>query len=171
MFCLVMIGCLFFIVGGIMTLLDENAMTSLMYRSELFNRIVAVSCILFFGAIFITIPLKFFKNKMGIVINEQGIIDNSNFSSIGLIEWKDVKAIRTVQFQRTKALLVDTNKPKKYIDKANSSFKKRMLNSNKRVYGTPLYITSLILDIGFSDLERIMKEAYNENQKAHQPDS
>jgi hypothetical protein len=167
-FCLVMAGCLSFVVLGIMILLDAQAMTSLRYGSEFLNRVIAICCMLFFGAIFITIPLIFFKNKMGLIIDEQGITDNSSFSSVGLIEWKDIKGIRTVKFQRTKALLIDTNKPKKYINKAESSFKKRLLNSNKRIYGTPLYITSLILNIGFNDLEKIMIEAFNERNTKHQ---
>lgn len=164
-FFLVMIGSLLLVLLGIMILIAEEAMTSIMYRNELFNRIIAVSCILFFGAISVTAPIIFFKKKMGIIINEQGITDYSTFSSIGLIEWKDIKGIRMVDFKKTKALLIDTNKPKKYLDMAKSGFKKRMLNSNNRIYGTPIYITATILDISVTDLESIMTEAFN--KEAH----
>lgn len=102
---------------------------------------------------------------MGLIINDKGIIDKSNLSSIGLIEWEDITGIRTEKVQRTRFLLIDTNKPKKYIDKANSKFKKRLLIGNNRMYKTPLSITLTILNVRFSDLEKLLIDSYKENMK------
>jgi hypothetical protein len=52
-----------------------------------------------------------------------------------------------------------------YIDKANSKFKKRLLSRNKRMYKTPLSITLTILKVEFSDLEKILFDAYEENKR------
>lgn len=162
---LVFLGALTFVVLSVLILMDKEGLTSIMFRSELMNKIVAVIAILFFGTVCVTIPWKLFSNNIGLIINDKGIIDKSNLSSIGLIEWEDITGIRTEKVQKTRFFLIDTNKPKKYLDKANSKFKKRLLSGNKRMYKTPLSITLTILKVKFKDLEKILFEAYEENKK------
>ncbi len=162
---LVFIGALTFVVLSVMILMDKEGLTSIMFRSEILNKVVAVIAILFFGTVCVTIPWKLFQNNMGLIINDKGIVDKSNLSSIGLIEWEDITGIRTEQVQKTRFFLIDTNRPQKYIDKANSKFKKRLLSGNKRMYKTPLSITLTILKVKFKDLEKILFEAYDENKK------
>ncbi len=142
--------------------MDKEGLTSIMFRSEILNKVVAVIAILFFGTVCVTIPWKLFQNNMGLIINDKGIIDKSNLSSIGLIEWENIIGIRTEKVQKTRFFLIDTNKPEKYIDKASSNFKKRLLNGNNRIYKTPLSITLIILGVKFKDLEKYIMEAYDE---------
>lgn len=162
---LVFLGALMFVVLSIMILLDKEGFTSIMFRSEIMNKVVAVIAILFFGTVCITIPWKLFRNNIGLIINDKGIIDKSNLSSIGLIEWEDITGIRTEKVQRTRFFVIDTNKPKKYIDKANSKFKQRLLIGNNRMYKTPLSITLTILNVRFSELEKLLIDSYKENKK------
>ncbi len=162
---LVFLGALTFVVLSVLILMDKEGLTSIMFRSELMNKIVAVIAILFFGTVCVTIPWKLFSNNIGLIINDKGIIDKSNLSSIGLIEWEDITGIRTEKVQKTRFFLIDTNKPKKYLDKANSKFKKRLLSGNNRMYKTPLSITLTILKVKFSELEKLLIDAYEENKK------
>ena len=163
---LVIVGSLGFVVLGILTLLDENGFTSVMYRSETFNKTVAVLGILFFGTIALALPWKLRSNRFGFEINEHGIVDHSNLSSVGLVEWEDIKGIRTGSFKKTSWLLVDTYNPQKYLDKAESGFKKWQLNSNVKAYGTPVYITSTVLSVKFTELEKLVMDAFKE-KKTH----
>lgn len=162
---LVFLGALTFVDLSVLILMDKEGLTSIMFRSELMNKIVAVIAILFFGTVCVTIPWKLFSNNIGLIINDKGIIDKSNLSSIGLIEWEDITGIRTEKVQKTRFFLIDTNKPKKYLDKANSKFKKRLLSGNNRMYKTPLSITLTILKVKFSELEKLLIDAYEENKK------
>ncbi|AHM59278.1 hypothetical protein D770_05055 [Flammeovirgaceae bacterium 311] len=165
---LALLGCLAFIALSTCILLDDEGFTSIMFKSEVLNKVIAGIAILFFGAILVTIPIKLSSNSVGVIIDDNGITDNSNFSSIGLIEWKDIKGVRTRQVEKTKFLLVYTNSPKKYIDKAESGFKRRLLTANNKMNGTPLSITSTILSMKFSQLEKIVAEAYKKNKNIHQ---
>jgi hypothetical protein len=165
---LVFLGALTFVVLGIMILIDEEGYTSTIFKSEVVNKAFAAIGIIFFGTICVTIASRLFKTNMGIVINEKGIWDYSNLSSIGFIEWKDIEGIRIEKFKRTRFILIDTNNPEKYIDKANNKFKKLLLNLNDKKYKSPLSITSTILKIKFHELERLMMEAYEENKGAPQ---
>jgi hypothetical protein len=163
---LVFTGALTFVVLSIMILMDKEGLTSIMFRSEMLNKVVAVIAILFFGTVCVTIPWKLFQNNMGLIINDKGIIDKSNLSSIGLIEWEDITGIRTEKVEKTRFFLIDTNKPKKYLDKANSKFKKQLLSGNNRMYKTPLSITLTILKVKFNDLEKLLIDAFEENKKS-----
>ena len=39
-----------------------------------------------------------FDNNVGLTINDNGILDNTNDSSFGFIKWADITEIRTEQF-------------------------------------------------------------------------
>jgi hypothetical protein len=164
---LVFFGSLGFVVLGIVILLDENGMSSGMFSSEILNKTFGVLSILFFGAIAGTVPWKLLSNNLGFEINEHGIIDHSNFSSIGLIEWEDIKEIRTQSFTKTSWLLIYTFKPQKYLDKAENGFKRWQLKSNIRTYKTPIYITSTILSVKFAVLEKLVMDAFEEKKTHH----
>lgn len=157
---LVFIGALTFVLLGILILLDTEGLTSAMFRSEILNKSIAVIAIIFFGLIAFTVPRKLFGKKIGLILNEQGIIDYSNLSSIGLIEWKDIQEIRRERYKNSGFLLVYTDKPEKYISKARNKFKRALLKGNNKTYGTPLSITATILKIKLNELERIVNEAY-----------
>ena len=60
--------------------------------------------ILFFGATGISGFRKIFDKKVGLIIDSNGITDNSNASSIGLIEWDDISDVITKQVMSTKFL-------------------------------------------------------------------
>lgn len=164
---LVFVGSLVFVALGVVTLLDENGITSVMFSSEILNKTFGVLSILFFGAIVVTVPWKLLSNNLGFEINEFGIIDHSNLSSIGLIEWEDIKEIRTQSFKKTSWLLIYTFKPQKYLDKAENGFKRWQLNLNMRTYKTPLYITSTILSVKFEVLEKLVMDAFEEKKALH----
>ncbi|MBD8488097.1 hypothetical protein IFO69_04995 [Echinicola sp. CAU 1574] len=161
---LVFVGSLCFVAIGVMTLLDEKGLTSLMFSSETMNKTIGVLSILFFGTIAVIVPWKLLSKNSGIEINEIGIIDHSNLSSIGLIEWEDIKEIQTHSFKKTSWLLIYTFQPQKYVNKAENGFKRWLLKSNLRTYKTPLSITSTILSVKFKELEKIVMDAFEEKK-------
>src|SRR5882757_1342609 len=55
--------------------------------------IVGWASIIFFGLCAIMIFRKFFDNKSGLVINSDGILDNSSGVSAGLIAWADITGL------------------------------------------------------------------------------
>lgn len=55
------------------------------------NKIIGGFVTIFFGACLLFIIIRFFKPKDILVIDKNGITDNSSAISIGFIPWKDVK--------------------------------------------------------------------------------
>ena len=126
-----------------------------------FVKVVGIVSILFFCITGIYSIKKMFDKNIGLIIDENGIIDNTNTTSIGLIKWSDITEIKTKQIMTTKFLLIFTNNPNEILEKA-SGMKRKLLAGNMKMYGTPLSITSTTLKYNFNDLEKLLKDRLNE---------
>jgi hypothetical protein len=132
-------------------------------NSELIQ-IIGIVGILFFGAAAIYGLTKIFDKKIGLILDSNGITDNSNASSIGLIEWNDILGIRTKQVMSTKFLLIDIVNPEKYLGKAKNGIQSRLMKSNMNMYETPLSITSNTLNYDFGELEKLIQTEFKRNK-------
>lgn len=160
---LLILGSIIFIVAGVWILLSSAADQQTRYP-PLFLKIVGVMAVLFFGATGILGFTKLFDNKAGLTIDERGITDNSSGVSVGLIEWDDVTGIRTEQIMATKFLLIDTSQPEKYVGRAGG-VKGKMMESNIKMYGTPLSIASTALKCNFEKLEALLRTEFDKHKK------
>ena len=106
---------------------------------------VGITSALFFNATGIFGIRKMFGKTNGLTIDENGIFDNTSASSVGLIKWADITAIKTEQVASTKFQLIYTSNPDFYFDKVKG-FKRELMEGNNRMYGTPLSITSNTLE-------------------------
>jgi len=136
---------------------------SLNDRFLIYNLIIklfGVLSVLFFGTTFGYGLIRLFDNKPGLIINDTGIFDNSNMSSIGLIEWKDIKDLETKNYKSTPFLLIYLHDNDCCFEKANL-LKRILLRLNNKKYKTPISIISITLDCSFNDLTMIIKESFN----------
>lgn len=125
---------------------------------------VGIAGILFFGATLIFGIKKVFDKTIGLTIDENGIFDNTNASSLGLIKWTDITEIKTTQVASTKFLLIYTSNPDFYLDKVKG-LKKKLMERNNKMYGTPFSLTSTTLKYNFNDLEKILKDKLNKQRE------
>ena len=123
--------------------------------------ISGILSVLFFGIAGVYAMKKLFVKRIGLTIDQNGIIDNTNASSVGLIKWEDITDIKTGQIASTKFLLIYISNPEFYLEKIKG-FKRKILEGNNRMYGTPITITSSTLKCKFSDLEKLVKDKFNE---------
>lgn len=112
---------------------------------------VGIPSVMFFGATGIYRIKKMFDKTIGLTIDENGIFDNTNASSVELIKWTDITAIKMEQVASTKFLLIYTSNPDFYLDKVKG-IKRKLMEGNNSMYGTPLSITSSSLKYNFEDL-------------------
>ncbi|MEO0338198.1 MAG: STM3941 family protein, partial [Bacteroidota bacterium] len=107
---------------------------------------------------------KMFDKKPGLIIDENGITDNTNGTSIGLIEWNDIAEIERLEIAFSKMLLIKTNKPEKYIQRAPNGIARQAMKANYKSYGTPLSIIANSLKINFNELEKLIEEEWKKRQ-------
>lgn len=153
------VGSFVFILAGIWlwTGFPENTIPI----SPLIIKIAGLISILFFGWTFLFGIKKMFDKKMGLIIDELGITDNSSAVSIGFIDWGDIAEVETAQIMSTRFLLIKVKNPDKYIERAGP-IQAKMMKTNFNMYGTPISIASTTLNFNFDDLERLIKSKLNE---------
>jgi hypothetical protein len=121
---------------------------------------IGVIGVLFFSSTGIYGVKKLFDNKIGLTIDEAGITDHSTATSIGFIPWTDITEIRTEQVMSTKFLLIFTRDPIPFLEKV-TGIRRKLLEANLKMYGTPFSITSNTLQYDFNSLEKLLRERLN----------
>jgi hypothetical protein len=140
--------------------LNPEKYISYVFRNESFIKVFGLLGFIFMSLSIILIAVKYFKNSFGLVIDKNGITDNSSVASVGLIEWKDIKGIRKNNVMSTQFLLIDVYDSDKYIKKSKNTFVSILLKTNLKTYGTPISISDKALKCSFKELESIINEQY-----------
>ncbi|WP_333601394.1 STM3941 family protein [Flavobacterium sp.] len=153
------IGSVIFVLLGREFILKPQKYVSTVMRSPELITIVGFASVIFSSLCLIYIFYKAFDKKPGLIVNANGIIDNSNFASVGLIEWSEIIGIRTQQVMSTKFILIDVLNPEKFIQKS-SKYKASLMRANLKMYGTPLSITSNSLKYNFEKMESLLKTEF-----------
>jgi len=106
--------------------------------------------------------IKMFKNKKsGLIINKNGIIDNSG-DSIGIIKWKYINEIKEQTLAgKQKFIIIFVSNPEEYINNAGI-FKRRFMKINYDIYGSPLSICADWFDRSHEELKNIIETKHRE---------
>lgn len=167
---LIVLGALAFVLIGIWFVVNpESLSTSTRNRNPYFIQVIGSLSIVFFGLCLIIMIIQLLDKKFkGIIINEKGIYENSSILNIGLIKWNDIKGFKIVEVQKSKTIIILTDKPKKYIDNAKSKTSRKFMELGWKMNGSPLYINPIPLKIKSLELEKILNEYfeyYKSNKK------
>jgi len=155
-----LIGSIAFVCIGIWFVLQPELISNQLFSNKTFTIIIGVVSILFFGLCAIYIIRKLPDDKPGLTIDNIGLIDNSSGFSVGKIQWSDIENISVITIHRQKLILLYVKNPQEYIKRESSGFRRKLLQSNYSIYGTPLSITSNALKIKFEDLLNVLNERY-----------
>lgn len=126
-------------------------------------QIAAYGAILLFGFANIALSKKLFDKTPGLVIDNNGITDNAGSLSGGLILWSDIENISKFQVQGQDFLLIQVKNPDYYIDRQTSTLKRKAMSLNKKVYGTPIFISANALYINFQELFQMVNSRFQQN--------
>lgn len=157
---LLVLGGLLFTMAGLVCAISPENVVSHMYRNTFFIRIVGIIGVLFFGFGSIKFIYSFFTKKYYIIISDEGIFDNSNPSSVGLIKWDDIISIQRIKIISVKFLMIKVKNPQKYINAKHKLYRKAQMNDFKLV-GTPILISTNTLNYSFDKFEEIILKAFS----------
>jgi hypothetical protein len=116
---------------------------------------------LFFGPIAVWATLKLFDARPALVIDAEGIIDNSSGVAAGRIRWSEVTAIGTsfVVGQRFVCVLVtDTER---FLTQG-TRLQRFLRRRNMELVGTPITISSNGMAVRFGTLEAALVRGFEE---------
>ena len=158
----------FVLLGSWLAIDPENFEGSgLRYRSPELIRVVGIICVALFGIFSFFIFKKVFDKRFGLIIDKNGITDNSNASSIGLIKWADITGIRVLEVVNQKFVMIDVSNPEQYIGLKKNGIGKMAMKANYNQYGSPISITANSLRADFKEVWEIIEKQYEKNAKKH----
>ncbi len=160
-----LIGSISFVIAGLWFVINPPTIRHPFFGNPTVIFVIAIASILFFGACAVYIVRKLSDNKPGLIIDTAGLTDNSSGFFAGQILWNDIENISVIEIHRQQLIILQVKNPQDYIDKQTSSFKRKMMQMNFNIYGTPLSITSNSLQIKFDELLNILNDHLNASRQ------
>ncbi|SHG41410.1 STM3941 family protein [Chryseobacterium vrystaatense] len=160
-FLLSIIGSLIFTILGVAFIIVPHVFITHLINNIALIRVIGILSVLFFCFVLFTMIKKRLLDKnIGIIVNEEGIIDNSSFVGVGFIKWEDIISIEKSNVASTNFLLIKVKNPEYYINISTGALKSKLLNGNYKSYGTPISISSNFISCSFTQLEEIILSSF-----------
>jgi hypothetical protein len=148
---------LVFFILCVLFMLYPETFTSVLYGSKYIIFVIGVLGALSSGLFLCLLAFKLFSNKIGLLIDNKGIVNNTDYVNIGLIEWEDILELKIKEFGKGKYLLLNLKNEKIYLNNTKNYFFKLLLYYNRLQYNTIVHINYKFLDCTFEELEDIIK--------------
>ena len=159
---LTLLGAIGFIVIGLWFIINPPKISNPIFGNPTVIFISGLASILFFGLVAITISRKFSDKTPGLIINRQGVTDNSSGVSAGIIPWTDIQEIRVSQVMNQKFLMFIVGNPQEYLEKVTNPIKRNAMKMNYKTYGSPISISANALQTDFENLRSLLIEKMRE---------
>ena len=124
-------------------------------RPPIVLKLISIISVCFFGFGFIAGFKKLFDKRPGLIIDDNGIQDNSSISTGRFISWSNITGFKTIKIKSTSILLIYINNAEDIIN-IESKWKQKIMRYSEKTYGTPLSISSGTLQIKFHELEILL---------------
>ena len=153
---LLLLGSIAFVLGSVW--MWSIADTQSHYR-PLYVRGVAVAGAIFFGCCMIYGSIKLFDSRPGLIIDREGIFDNSSAVSAGRVSWCEITAIKISGVRRQRFVVIEVVDSRKYVERGGAF--RRILNAvNAKMMGSPICISANSLTMTFDELVYALTEGF-----------
>ncbi|MCF6405117.1 hypothetical protein L3C95_19600 [Chitinophaga filiformis] len=135
-----LIGGIFLVTAAIWMLVSDHVSTNFLLRLPYVKNGVAIAGILLFavGSFFIVKRLR--NKKAGLIISDDGIIDNMSAANPGLIPWSDIEEVVSNSVMKQEFLTLIVRNPEEYIGRQRSFLIRKTMQLNFKSYGSPIQI-------------------------------
>ena len=160
---LMLFGSIIFVVIGTWLVVNPPKSNHPIFGNPMVILISGISAIIFFGYTAFILFKKLPDNKPGLIINSEGIIDNSSGVSPRIVLWTDIIEISTANVMNQKFLMFIVKNPEEYINRQNGIVKRKAMEINYKTYGSPISISANTLDTNFEELYKLLKRKFKES--------
>lgn len=157
-----LLGALMFVAIGLWLIISPPSIENSFWGYPIKTAIAGYASVIFFGLCSFFFIRKLFDTKTGLIIDSNGITDNSSGLSVGYIPWSDIEQISVVEIHKQKLILLHVKNPQQYIDKQTSFLKRKSMELNNKMYQTPLSISTNGLKISFDKLFALITKRFEE---------
>jgi hypothetical protein len=159
---LILSGAIGFVIAGIYFALNPPQ-----GNNSILIRIIGIATIGFFGFEIIVALRSLFNKNIGLVIDNNGVMDNCSGISAGNIPWENIIEIKDIKIKKQKIFLIMVNNPEEYVEKQRNPFFRKMVEANYKLYGTPIGISANMLKCNFNELKNILQKQFLKYKMPH----
>jgi hypothetical protein len=164
---LMAIGSLAFVIAGICGVINPTRFISFLYRSPTFIFLSGLAGIIFFGFVGFYLLKKLFDKKPGLIISNNGIVDNSSGISVGFVPWSDIKEIKETMVANQKFINLIVKNPQHYIEGQPTKLKRWIVKRNYKSFGTPIGISANGLKYNYDELKLLLQQRFEQYKSEH----
>jgi len=124
-------------------------------------RVLGIFGVVFFGLGSLVYVAQFFGRRPALVVDREGIIDNTTYPGVGRVLWADVKGLRVGYVRKVPFLIVDVHDPEKFLPRGNM-FQRFLRASSARMVGSPISLAATSLDADFDQLAALIERAHQQ---------
>ena len=161
---LMLFGSLAFVTIGLWFVIAPPTIENSYWGNPTRMLILGYASIIFFGLCAFLFMRKLPDNKPGLVIDDAGLTDNSGGLSAGYIPWTDIQNVAVLEIHNQKLIMLEVKNPQDYIGRQKSFLKRKAMELNYKMYGTPLSITTNGLKTSFDSLLTILMDRFQETR-------
>jgi hypothetical protein len=154
------LGCCILVGVGICFVMNPSKFESFIMRSSAIIFISGVLGIIFFGIVGFFILKKIGDKSPGLIISDEGIMENAMYTSVGFIPWSDVIKIENMKIANQMFIGIILRNPNEYIEKQKSGFKRKVMQTNYKKFGTPIGISTNGLKANHNELKTQLEKKF-----------
>lgn len=152
-----------FFLSGLMLVVGTGILIKSFGKKPYLNPYsMPIGVILLLGVVGIFIfANKLFMNKTAMVIDDNGVVDNSNEGSIGFIPWQDVLEVKKKKVAGRKFICLMVQNPNDYLSKRTSLIQQKRMEFNNTYCDTPVVISPKGLSMDYYTLLELIQRKHN----------
>lgn len=120
--------------------------------------VLALICFSFFGFIIFIFYKKISDQSPALIINDEGITDNTNVVGSHLITWDSIEEFCIKTINKHEFILIMVKNPEAYIQAETKKIVRYLLKRKMKKFQTPFVIVKLYVETDFTALSNIMEE-------------
>jgi hypothetical protein len=130
-------------------------------------RTVGAAGVLFFGGCGAFACYKAVDRRPALMIDREGIVDNSSAVCAGRVPWRDIVDIRVSEIAGQRVLTIDVCDPQRYLERGGA-MRRWLTAANTRLVGGPVNISASALGVRFDELVNLLVEALARHKRNEQ---
>ena len=120
---------------------------------------IGAAAAVFFGPIGVFATRRVLDPTPALLVDTEGIVDNSSAVASGRISWSEITAISTSEVVGQRFVNIHVADPSRFLSDGNvvQRYFRRM---NSKMVGTPISISPNAFPLGFDDLHSLLRRAF-----------
>lgn len=163
---LMLVGSILFVALGVWFLVDAFG-SNMLRGNQIIKVVVGLAGILFFSWVAYYISRKLFDSRPGLIISDQGIVDHSTGTCAGFVSWEEVLEIKELRISGQMFINLVVRDPEIYIERQESTFRRRLMRANLKRFGTVVSISANGLQSSHRKLKLLLDARFLEYKIAN----